>query len=133
MDRINLGSAAIAGTTKDLKMLHTDRYSLISLIFFIPYVVFQLPATVLLRKIGSRKLLLAITLFWGADMIGFGLVHDWTATMGLRTILGVLEAGFFPSCAYLLSTWYTRYDLQKHSAVFYLIGSMAFAFAGILA
>ena len=36
-------------------------------------------------------------------------------------------------CAYLLSCWYPRYDLQKRNAVFYLIGSMASAFAGILA
>lgn len=36
-------------------------------------------------------------------------------------------------CAYLLSTWYPRYDLQKRNAVFYLIGSMASAFSGILA
>jgi MFS family permease len=53
--------------------------------------------------------------------------------MALRVILGVLEAGFFPGCAYLLSTWYPRYDLQKRNAVFYLIGSMASAFSGILA
>ena len=38
-----------------------------------------------------------------------------------------------PGCAYLLSTWYPRYELQKRNAVFYLIGSMASAFAGILA
>jgi MFS family permease len=52
---------------------------------------------------------------------------------GLRVILGLLEAGFFPGCAYLLSTWYPRYDLQKRNAVFYLVGSIASAFAGILA
>lgn len=52
---------------------------------------------------------------------------------GLRVILGVLEAGFYPGCVYLLSTWYPRYELQKRNAVFYLIGSMASAFAGILA
>jgi len=51
----------------------------------------------------------------------------------MRLILGVFEAGFFPGCAYLLSCWYPRYDLQKRNAVFYLIGSMASAFAGILA
>jgi MFS family permease len=53
--------------------------------------------------------------------------------LGLRIILGVLEAGFFPGCAYLLSCWYTRYELQKRNAVFYLIGSMASAISGILA
>jgi MFS family permease len=53
--------------------------------------------------------------------------------VGLRVILGILEAGFFPGCAYLLSCWYPRYQLQKRNAVFYLIGSMASALSGILA
>lgn len=52
---------------------------------------------------------------------------------GLRVILGIFEAGFYPGCVYLLSTWYPRYELQKRNAGFYLIGSMASAFGGILA
>jgi MFS family permease len=51
----------------------------------------------------------------------------------LRVILGALEAGFYPGCVYLLSTWYPRYDLQKRNALFYLIGSMASGWGGILA
>lgn len=46
-----------------------DRYSIIVLIFFIPYVLFQPPATVLLRKIGPRNFLSGITIAWGAVMI----------------------------------------------------------------
>jgi MFS family permease len=110
-----------------------DRYSLIVLIFFIPYVVFQPPATVVLRKVGPRRFLSGITLLWGSCMIGFGFVKKWDQMLGLRVILGILEAGFFPGCAYLLSTWYTRFELQKRNAVFYLIGSMASAISGILA
>lgn len=49
-----------------------------------------------------------ITLFWGAVMLSMGFVKNWEALAGLRVLLGVLEAGFFPSCVYLLSTWYTR-------------------------
>jgi hypothetical protein len=64
---------------------------------------------------------------------GFGFTPNWTTLVGLRVILGVLEAGFFPCCAYLLSCWYPRYHLQKRNAVFYLIGSMASALSGILA
>jgi len=41
-------------------------------------------------------------------MIGMGFVKDWQTMAGLRVVLGILEAGFFPSCVYLLSTWYTR-------------------------
>jgi len=52
---------------------------------------------------------------------------------GLRIILGALEAGLYPGSVYLLSTWYPRYELQKRNAAFYLIGSMASGFGGILA
>jgi MFS family permease len=41
-------------------------------------------------------------------MIGMGFVKSFGQLSGLRVVLGVLEAGFFPSCVYLLSTWYTR-------------------------
>lgn len=66
-------------------------------------------------------------------MICFAFVKVWSSLIGLRLVLGIFEAGFFPGCAYLLSCWYPRYDLQKRNAVFYLIGSMASAFSGILA
>lgn len=53
----------------DLQLTIDNRYSLISLIFFIPYVIFQPPATVVLRKVGPRTFLSAIVVFWGATMI----------------------------------------------------------------
>jgi MFS family permease len=52
---------------------------------------------------------------------------------GLRIILGTLEAGFYPGCVYLLSSWYPRFDLQKRNAAFYLTGIVVQSFAGILA
>jgi hypothetical protein len=53
---------------KGLKLIG-NRSSLIVLIFFIPYVLFQPPATVVLRKVGPRRFLTAITLLWGGCMI----------------------------------------------------------------
>ena len=70
---------------------------------------------------------------WGCVMIGMGFVQSWQALAGLRVILGIFEAGFFPGCVYLLSTWYVRYDMGKRYGVFYLLGCCASAFAGILA
>jgi len=74
-----------------------------------------------------------ITIAWGALMIGMGFAPDWQSLAGLRVILGILEAGFFPSMVYLLSTWYTRYDIGKRYSFFYVLGCVASAFAGILA
>lgn len=132
MDRTNLGIAVVAGMGVDLNLIG-ERYSIIVLVFFITYVALQPPATVVLRKLGPRLFLPAIVILWGATMICFGFVKAWTDMLPLRLVLGIFEAGFFPGCAYLLSCWYPRYELQKRNAVFYLIGSMSSAFSGILA
>lgn len=95
MDRTNLGIAVVAGMGVDL-LLVGSRYSIIVLVFFITYVSLQPPATVVLRKVGPRIFLPAIVVLWGATMICFGFVKDWTDMIPLRLVLGIFEAGFFP-------------------------------------
>ncbi|KAF2637357.1 MFS general substrate transporter [Massarina eburnea CBS 473.64] len=137
MDRTNLSAANVAGMKLELKLGvlvgSVSRYSIVTLVFFTTYIFFQPPATVLVRKIGPRIFLSAIVVAWGAVMIGMGFVNEWKDLAALRVVLGILEAGFFPSCVYLLSTWYSRYDVGKRYSVFYLLGSLASACAGILA
>lgn len=138
----------------DLQLEIGFRYSTITLVFFITYVLLQPPATVVLRKVGPRIFLPAITILWGITAIMFGFIRTWKQMIPLRLVLGIFEAGFFPGCkcaleevdllgyrklsltlgigAYLLSCWYPRFELQRRNAVFYLIGSMASAFSGIL-
>ncbi|KAF2100330.1 MFS general substrate transporter [Rhizodiscina lignyota] len=132
IDRTNLGVANIAGMAKDLDLIGF-RYSIITLVFFIPYVILQPPSTVLCRKIGPRIHLSNITVLWGAVMIGMGFAPNFKVMSGLRVILGALEAGFFPGCVYLLSTWYLRYEVGKRYSFFYILGAVASAFGGILA
>ncbi|KFZ13396.1 hypothetical protein V501_03727 [Pseudogymnoascus sp. VKM F-4519 (FW-2642)] len=132
MDRTNMSAAKIAGMGVELT-LTGFRYNICNLVFFTTYIVFQPPSTILIRKIGPRFHLAGITLLWGAVMIGMGFVKDFSSLAGLRVILGIFEAGFFPSCVYLMSTWYTRYEIGKRYSLFYLIGCVASAFAGILA
>ncbi|KAJ5819594.1 hypothetical protein N7474_005185 [Penicillium riverlandense] len=136
MDRTNLSMAAIAGMIEDLRLDVGNRYkdqSIVVLMFFVPYVIFQPPMTILIRKIGPRIFLSIIIISWAVIMIGTGFVKNFGQLVGLRVLLGVLEAGYFPGCVYLLSCWYTRYDVQKRFSVFYLIGCVAGSLSGILA
>ncbi|KAI1495546.1 major facilitator superfamily domain-containing protein [Biscogniauxia marginata] len=66
-------------------------------------------------------------------MIGFGFSNSYQTLVALRALLGFFEAGFFPSCVYLLSTWYTRYEVGRRYSLFYVLGCVASAFSGILA
>ncbi|GKZ21372.1 hypothetical protein AbraIFM66951_006234 [Aspergillus brasiliensis] len=133
MDRTNLSMAAVAGMTKDLQLGVGTRYSVVILVFFIPYVVFQPPMTVIIRKVGPTLFLGTLVISWGAILVGMGFVKNWKQMVAIRVLLGALEAGYFPGCVYLLSSWYVRYDIQKRYSVFYLIGCVASALAGILA
>lgn len=60
--------------------------------------------TILCRKIGPPRFLPGICLIWGCVIIGFGFAKQWDVLVGLRLVLGIMEAGFFPGCVYLLST-----------------------------
>ena len=77
---------------KDLNLVGT-RYSIIVLMFFPFYALFNPVATVCARKLGARPFLAGITLAWGLVVVGFGLVHNWKDQVGLRAVLGILEAG----------------------------------------
>ncbi|RDW87221.1 hypothetical protein BP5796_02915 [Coleophoma crateriformis] len=134
LDRTNLGAASVAGMQTELHMnAKNNAYTIVSVVFFLTYTIFQAPAVVFIRTLGPRLFLSLIILFWGATMIGFGFVPNWKVMAVLRIILGIFEAGFYPGCVYLLSTWYPRFELQKRNAMFYLIGSVATGFGGILA
>jgi hypothetical protein len=71
MDRTNLSAANIAGMAKDLQLQIGFRYSIITLVFFTTYVVFQFPSTIVIKKIGPRIHLGTICVLWGAVMIGY--------------------------------------------------------------
>lgn len=56
--------------TTQLKMnAKNNAYTIVSLVFFLPYAIFQPPATVAIRKIGPRRFLAVIVFLWGAVMI----------------------------------------------------------------
>ncbi|KAH8894801.1 MFS general substrate transporter [Thozetella sp. PMI_491] len=132
IDRANVSNAAVAGMTAELQLGVSNRYSIILLVFFAPFVAFQFPASILVRKIGPRLFLSGIVLSWGIVMIGFGFIHHWTSLIPLRAVLGAFESGAVPAQYYLISSWYSRYDLYVRTSIFYLIGVLGSAMTGVL-
>ncbi|OAL50219.1 major facilitator superfamily protein [Pyrenochaeta sp. DS3sAY3a] len=133
MDRKNVSNAAIAGMLTDLRMGRGMKYNLVNLCFFITYVLCQPIMIIVCRKVGPKLFLPGICIAWGAVIIGFGFTNNWAGLVPLRLVLGLLESGYFPGCLYLLSCWYTKFEVAKRYSVFYFIGSIASALSGILA
>lgn len=101
IDRSQIGLAMISGMGTDLQLTVGARYNIINAVFFGPYVLFQLPSTVLLRKIGPKRFLSGATLAWGLATLACGFVREWRDLVALRVVLGACEAGFYPGGFFL--------------------------------
>ncbi|CBF71440.1 hypothetical protein AN6778.2 [Aspergillus nidulans FGSC A4] len=138
--RVDRRLVTITGAAYCISLMDRTNSTMV-LVFFVTYIVCQPIATAMIRKIGPRIFISVIVMSWGACLIGFAYSPNWQTLTGLRAVLGILEAGFFPGAVYLLSCWYSRcsstdpdyYEVQKRYSFFYLIGCFASALSGILA
>ncbi|KAH6950692.1 hypothetical protein HG530_011357 [Fusarium avenaceum] len=132
IDRANIGNARIAGLTEDLKLVNYD-YNKILSIFYISYIIFEIPATVACKWMGPGWFLPATSLAFGIVSIATAFVHSQGAICGVRFLLGIFEAGMLPGIAYYLSRWYKRSELTFRLSLYMVMAPLAGAFGGLLA
>ncbi|KAH8678472.1 major facilitator superfamily domain-containing protein [Xylariales sp. PMI_506] len=132
LDRGNIGNAKIQGMLTSLGMKGQD-YSIALFMFFIPYILLEVPSNLILKKFRPATWLSFVVTCWGIVTIGQGLVRNFPSLVGLRVVLGIFEAGLFPGGAYLMSAYYARYELQWRFTVFVSSTTISGAFGGLLA
>ncbi|KAL2823023.1 major facilitator superfamily domain-containing protein [Aspergillus granulosus] len=133
IDRANIGNAKVEGMVEDLNMTGVQ-YNTVLSIFFIPYVLFEVPSNILLKKFKRPSTYLGILVVsWGIIMTCTGLVKNYGSLMAVRVLLGIFEAGFFPGAIYLCSYWYMPKDLALRISYFYCASALSGAFSGLLA
>src|ERR1017187_1159356 len=116
IDRVNVGFAKLQ-MQQDLHMSDTI-YGTAAGIFCIGYFFFEVPANILLQKIGARFWLGSITMLWGLVSASTLFVRTPGMFYLVRLMLGVVESGFFPGVIFYLTFWYTRRHRAKMIAVF---------------
>lgn len=104
LDRINVGFAALQ--MKDQLRFSDSVYGFGAGIFFAGYFLFQVPSNMILEKIGARRWVATLMVFWGVISSAMFLVHSASSFYFLRFLLGVAEAGFFPGVIYYLRGWF---------------------------
>ncbi|KAK1144563.1 hypothetical protein N8T08_005436 [Aspergillus melleus] len=132
IDRANIGNAKIEGMGKDLGLVG-NQYNIASTIFFAPYIVFEIPSNMVLKKVRPCIWLSALVIGWGTIMTCMGVVKNFEGLVACRVMLGFVEAGFFPGAVYIVSSWYIRTELQERLALFYTASAFSGAFSGLLA
>ncbi|HEU0203029.1 MAG TPA: MFS transporter [Burkholderiaceae bacterium] len=104
LDRINIGFAQLQ-MKQDLAFSDVI-YGLGAGIFFIGYLLFEVPSNLMLQKVGARKTILRIMVGWGLVSAATMFVTTPTQFYIARFLLGVFEAGFFPGIILYLTYWY---------------------------
>jgi MFS transporter, ACS family, tartrate transporter len=117
LDRVNIGYAALTMNAD----LGIDPYlfGIISGIFFVSYIIFQVPSSQLLAKTGARSWLFLIMVSWGIITVLMAFAQTPLQIGILRFLLGAAEAGFSPGLILYLSFWFRKDGITKALAVFF--------------
>ncbi|BEJ17499.1 hypothetical protein CspHIS471_0609000 [Cutaneotrichosporon sp. HIS471] len=131
LDRINIGAAKLNTIEKDLN-LTGNMYNIASLVFFVSYVVFEIPSNLVLKKLRPSIYIPVTMVVWALFQIFMGLVTNFGQLVALRFCLGMAEAGLFPGLNFYLTGWYRRGELNKRVSFFFAGAVLAGAFGGAL-
>jgi MFS transporter, ACS family, tartrate transporter len=124
VDRANVAFAKLT-MEKDLPWLTSDVFGYASGVFFLGYVLLEIPGSLLVERWSARKWLARIMVTWG-------IIASLTATVktpgqfyAVRFLLGLAEAGFFPGVIVFLSHWFPARDRAKALATFLIASPIA--------
>lgn len=116
LDRSNISFAKLT-MSADLGLTET-MYGLASGLFFVGYVLFEVPSNLALHRFGARRWIARIMVSWGlvAMLTAFVTNAGWLYTV--RIVLGIAEAGFFPGIILYLTWWFPRADRARLVGLF---------------
>ena len=131
IDRLNVGLAALT-MNADLGFSPAV-FGLGAGIFFVGYFLFQVPANLVLQRIGARRWIFSIVLVWGTVSAACAFVEGPISFYVLRFLLGVAEAGLFPGMILYFTFWFPHSYQARLTASFMSASPFAFIIGGPLA
>ncbi|RZT87990.1 D-galactonate transporter [Pseudonocardia sediminis] len=130
LDRVNVGFAKLQ--MQDELWFSDVVYGIGAGIFFVGYILFEVPSNVILHKVGARRWIARIMVSWGVVSAAMALANsEWTFYL-LRFLLGVAEAGFIPGILLYLTYWFPAHRRGRITALFLTAIPVATIFGGPL-
>ena len=116
LDRINIGIAKL-NMLADLQFSEAA-YGLGAGLFFIGYMVFEVPSNLIMHRVGARLWIARIMISWGILSGVMAFVTTPWQFYTVRFLLGVAEAGFYPGVILYLTYWFPNRRRAKMTAIF---------------
>ena len=106
VDRQNVGFAKLQ-MLADLQISEAA-YGLGASLFFAGYLIFQIPSSVFLARIGAKRWLALTVIAWGTVTVLLACTATVAGFYFLRFLLGAAQAGFYPGVIYFIGVWFPR-------------------------
>jgi len=116
LDRVNVGYAALE-MNADLGFSPAI-YGAGAGIFFVGYILFEVPSNLALQRFGARIWIARIMISWGLIAIAMALITGAASFYVMRFLLGVAEAGFFPGIILYLTYWFPAAERARIVSLF---------------
>ena len=126
IDRVNISFASLQ-FRQDLG-ISAGAYGFGVGIFFVGYILFEIPSNLLMQRIGARRTIMRIMVLWGLVSVSTLFVTSATQLYIVRVLLGIAEAGFFPGVVFYLTLWFPSALRARIMSYFVL----AIAISGVL-
>lgn len=120
IDRTALGIANVNGMEEELGLTAT-MFGFASGLFFVGYILLEVPSSVIAQRIGARRWIARIAISWGAVASLTAFVPNYEWLLIARVLLGIAEAGFAPTVLLYLTLWFSNRERPKAFS-FYLLG-----------
>ncbi|KAI0117439.1 MFS general substrate transporter [Daldinia grandis] len=140
LDRTNIANARSLGIGQPngLEMaldMPSDGYNTALWIFYIPFIVVEVPANLILNLNKIRPgIFLGVQVFLlGVLGVCQGLTKSYGGLLAVRFLLGVFESALPAGATYMISTYYTRREAAVRFAWFFNFALAGPLFSGLLA
>ncbi len=132
LDRVAISFAGPNGMNTDLG-LDAGQFGFAAGIFSLGYILFEIPSNIALNRFGGRRWLARIMVTWGIVAFLLVFVQSFWELSGVRLLLGIAEAGFFPGAVLFLSRWLPSRYRNFGIALFYVAQPLTNVIGGPLA
>ncbi|KAF3392996.1 hypothetical protein DPV78_010172 [Talaromyces pinophilus] len=131
LDRANLGNAKTDGLEKDLGLVG-NQYSLLLVLFYIPYALFNVPWTIAAKRLNPSVIIPVAIAVWGICTMASTAATNFGSIMATRIIMGAAEAAYKPCEVYYLTLFYTRKEIGVRVSIIGQMGFIAGAVSGLI-
>ena len=133
IDRSNIGNARIQGLSSELSLDAENRFNIALAVFYIPYVLVDVPSNWVLKRVGAGFWLPGLLIAWGLVTTFMGLTKSFGGLVACRLLLGLFEGGLFGGLILYLSMFYRRHQLLTRIGIKYSAAPLSGAIGGLLA